>query len=278
MKHFFSALLLCAFLSINAQTENPRGIYRLDSLESSKTGKIAAPFDQYKICTDYCTLSAFWDGQTFVIKDADRIVCNYTGEEPNSFDDHSTRVFDSSATKFSWKWWSKLKNYTYFPENDWCTEYYVADSFSPNAKEIFTALSAPYTLSDKTTPLFGMWNCVGMGDELKDVKAVYKDIKKNKIMTIYGSVIFTPKFLINWTIGEQAMVNAIETDGKSRYKIYGNEERKIYYLSPNFCAIAIKRGSFTDYYLYSRITAGFGIPMLEYLCVNVGGIPYPPTE
>ena len=52
MKKFFAPILVALAslpLTSIAQSENPRGIYKMMTL-TGKLGEIPSPFDQYKIC------------------------------------------------------------------------------------------------------------------------------------------------------------------------------------------------------------------------------------
>ena len=67
-------LMAAAFFSLpkvaNAQTENPRGIYKMTTL-TGKMGEVKAPFEQYKICTDSVTLMVSERAAFFSISDND---------------------------------------------------------------------------------------------------------------------------------------------------------------------------------------------------------------
>ncbi len=54
-KAIVTMLLATLTIGATAQTENPRGIYKMTTL-TGKVGEVKAPFDQYKICTDSVTL------------------------------------------------------------------------------------------------------------------------------------------------------------------------------------------------------------------------------
>ncbi len=60
MKALAAILLTVALVAMpsmtRAQTENPRGIYKMTTLTGNQ-GEIVSPFDQYKICTDSITLT-----------------------------------------------------------------------------------------------------------------------------------------------------------------------------------------------------------------------------
>ena len=50
-KNIITILLALVAVTGQAQTENPRGIYRLMTLVG-KNGEVNSPFHQYKVCTD----------------------------------------------------------------------------------------------------------------------------------------------------------------------------------------------------------------------------------
>ena len=50
-----AAAIISLPIVVNAQTENPRGIYKMTTL-TGKKGEVNAPYEQYKICTDSGTL------------------------------------------------------------------------------------------------------------------------------------------------------------------------------------------------------------------------------
>ena len=61
-----------------AQTENPRGVYKLITLDG-RAGLVNAPLDQYKICTDSVTLMLnVYQGNKFQIGRSDNEILNYT--------------------------------------------------------------------------------------------------------------------------------------------------------------------------------------------------------
>ena len=51
-----SLMMLISVTGANAQTENPRGIYKLAGINGKDGKYFKEPFDQYKICTDKVTL------------------------------------------------------------------------------------------------------------------------------------------------------------------------------------------------------------------------------
>ena len=65
---------------LKAQTENPRGIYKMTTL-TGKQGEVKAPFEQYKICTDSVTLMVT-ERAAFYMSRANYLMieCNYDRE------------------------------------------------------------------------------------------------------------------------------------------------------------------------------------------------------
>ena len=156
MKKLIFSLALGAICSLTtmAQTENPRGVYKLITLDG-RAGLVNAPLDQYKICTDSVTLMLnVYQGNKFQIGRSDNEILNYTGERADAADDHSTRIYDSNAEHFTLKWWSENPNHPLFPAKGWCTEYYEAGKYSPEAKVFFDVLMNPTIVEEKNSNRF----------------------------------------------------------------------------------------------------------------------------
>lgn len=249
-KILFLAIILISRGIAYGQTENPRGIYKMKTMIDKQGFEINAPFDQYKVCTDSITLMVSIHGNRFSISNNDGKL-NYTGEAPDATDPHRTRIYDSNAEKFTLKWWSTYFNHFYFPKNDWCTEYYVADSYSPEGKKVFDGLTSKMPQYDKQQPLYGAWRMLDIVDELKDVKSFIKEVRnqsgKNKGANIQ---IIQPGQLLR-LLGN---IEDIESDGKSYYKIGNNDKTIVHVVSPDYIAIEVKRGRVTDYAVWERVT------------------------
>ena len=90
-KSIFTLLLASLAMGVSAQTENPRGIYRMMTL-TGKAGEVKAPFEQYKVCTDSITLMVSFKNVFFSISNNDHKVFNYTGDQPKTESDKSTLI------------------------------------------------------------------------------------------------------------------------------------------------------------------------------------------
>lgn len=172
MKNAQKMLMAAAIFSLpmvmNAQTEDPRGIYKMITL-TGRMGEVNAPWDMYKICTDSVTLMASFNKSQFHISRNDKKIFNYTGSEPQDENDKSTLIFDSNADHFTEKWWSTYESHPYFPKDDWCTEKYEANKYSDAARPVFDVLTSIPTV-DAKNPILGTWKVIGWMDELKDAK------------------------------------------------------------------------------------------------------------
>ena len=144
MKMLMAAALISLPIVVNAQTENPRGIYKMTAL-TGKMGEVKAPFEQYKICTDSVTLMVSERAAFFSISDNDHRVFNYTGDQPKSEGDKSMLIYDSNAKQFKMKWWSTYTNHIHFPNNDWCIEKYESGKYTEMSKIFFA-----YKFGNKT--------------------------------------------------------------------------------------------------------------------------------
>ena len=235
-----------------AQTENPRGVYKLMTLTDKYGNPIKEPFDQYKICTDSVTLMFTVQGSRFSLGKNDSKVFNYTGEEPDANDATATRIFNSNAEHFTQKWWSTYQNHLYFPHNDWCTEYYESGKYSENAKPVFDALMLP-AASDPRNPLIGTWRRIGMMDELRNVKKELKRIQEETPQNYPPYLIFMPTRFIS-TNGTAGAIYESPFYGKKNFKI-GNEVYNFTWLSKNRIAIELHlQGYRTDYEIWERVT------------------------
>ena len=258
-----AAFILLPMVS-EAQTGNPRGIYKMITL-TGKQGEIKAPFDQYKICTDSITLMVSMQGKQFAFSNTDNRVFNYTGEEPDANDSTSTRIFNSDADHFTLKWWNTTPNHFYFPQNDWCTEYYEAGQYSEHAKVLFDALTSP-TASDPQNPFVGTWRIVGMMDELRDTKQQLKKLRSNDRYTANsGNVIITPSYIVMYSNGRRGgSINRFTCMGKKKVMIgntiaisnlRGSNEHAITWLDKDCFAMEVQLDGYrTDYEIWERVT------------------------
>lgn len=235
-----------------AQTENPRGVYKLMSIIDKKGFTIKEPFDQYKICTDSVTMMFTVHGNQFGIGKNDSKVFNYTGEAPDANDSTATRIFDSNAEHFTLKWWSNYSNHLYFPQNDWCTEYYESGKYSETAKKALDALMSPPALDPKN-PLIGTWRLIGMMDELRNTEQEMKRIREKPLDGIY--TIFTPSYIVAIARNSGSIYPSPNPYNKKVFKV-GQTENKITWLSKDLIAVEIHQDYRTDYEILERVSQG----------------------
>ena len=252
-------LMAAAFVSLpivaNAQTENPRGIYKMTTLKG-KLGEVKAPFEQYKICTDSVTLMVSERAAFFNISDNDHRVFNYTGDKPKSEGDKSTLIYDSNAKQFKMKWWSTYPNHIHFPNNDWCIEKYESGQYTEMSKIFFDALTGKAEV-DAANPLTGTWRFIGYVDELRDVKKELPKLHEQYPTSKYFNsfVIFAPN---DWTMiagGTSGGVDKIEYNGKKSYKV-GNKTQQVKWLTKDRIAVEEHIDYRTDWMIMERVTDG----------------------
>ena len=252
-------LMAAACLSLpivsNAQTDNPRGIYKMMTL-TGKQGEIKAPFDQYKICTDSMTLMVNVQGTTFQIQDTDHSVFNYTGSQPKDENDKSTLIYDSNAEHFTLKWWNAGRGHLYFPDNNWCLEKYEANKYSEIGRKAFDALTA-VPVVDKKNPLLGTWRILGDVDELRDIKKALPKMHENYEASKYYNFfyIFSPKTFTLVARLQGGVVNPVEYEGKKAYKL-NNQTLHVKWLTKDRIAIEEKIDYRTDWKILERVTDG----------------------
>ncbi len=255
MKLLIAATCLSLPMVTNAQTENPRGIYKMTTL-IGKVGEIKAPFDQYKICTDSITMMLTIQNKMFSISHNDSKVFNYTGDQPKDENDKSTLIYNSNADHFHMKWWSQYKDHLYFPNNDWCTEVYESNKYSETGQMAFDALNAPATL-DKDNLLYGTWRILGDVDELRDVKKrlpkLHEEFESSKYYNSF--YIFAPKSFAIVLLGRGGIANPIEYNGKKSYKLEG-KTINVKWLNKNRIAVEERIDYRIDWKILERIDDG----------------------
>ena len=258
MKKYILTLLLGSFaIGATAQTENPRGIYKLMTL-IGKSGEVNSPYHQYKVCTDSLTLMVvFGRNGTFQINNNDRMVFNYTGDQPKSEDDKSILIYDSNAEHFTEKWWSEYPYHIIFPHNDWCVEKYKSGEYTAESRIAFDAMTGK-TEVDAKNPLTGTWRFIGELDELRDLKKglakLHERYPKSKYYNNF--FIFTPKNLVFASSGS-GIVGDVVYDGKKGYTYkYNNITRKVKWLSKDRIAVELHTEIGTDWQILERVTDG----------------------
>lgn len=260
MNRITKMLMVAAFISLpfslNAQTENPRGIYKMITL-TGKVCEVKAPFDQYKICTDSVTLMLSMQNSAFTISRTDNQIFNYTGDQPRDDSDKSSLIYDSNADHFTLKWWSTTKNHLYFPENDWCIEKYEANQYSDAARLAFDALTATPFI-DKNNSLFGTWRVLGDVDELRDLKRVLPLLHENYENSKYFNsfYIFAPNSFALVLLGRGGVANTIEYISKNVYKLNNNKTMSIKWLTKDRIAIEERIDYRIDWKILERVTDG----------------------
>ena len=283
MKRF--ALLLFAMfttlISTNAQTENPRGIYKLVGINGKDGKYFKEPFDQYKLCGDKVTLMMVASGNGVRISRNDSQVFNYTGPEPASPDDKSSLIYDSDANGFKLKWWSNYPNHLIFPANDWCIETYRSNGFSKKMQAIAHGLQSK-TVSEKKKDLSGRWRMLGLLDELDDVKKNLQRLKDGYAGSRYYNrnfVVFSENYMLETVNHGQAYYDEIEHIGNKGYKIIRdrfddsrNVTRMVTWISNDLIAVQLKMDDYrTDYQILERMKDEK--PVLEYIYDYFADLP-----
>lgn len=243
-------------LALCAQTENPRGIYKMVKLIGN-VGEVNAPFDQYKICSDLITLTMSIQGNAFRISDNDHQVFNYTGPQPpeDGVNKNVKLVYDSDSTHFTMKWWSNFVHHLHFPKNDWCTEKYESSVFSENGRIVVDALIGKSAASGN--PLYGTWSVIGEIDELgkmkQQLKLLHEQYQGSKYFNSY--MVFMPN---TWVIfsSRGGSMQKIEYEGKKAYKIGKQTYCNVKWLSKNCIAVEKRIDNHRDWIILERLNEG----------------------
>ena len=241
----YSLFLLLMGMSIGSwaqesQNENPRGVYKLINFVGRGGSMFDAIEDQYKICLDSLTLTLHVknDMFEFSMRDGDKVF-DYTGEEPDVYEPHAPRIYDSNAKRFSLKWWSEgYIDRPLFPTKDWCIEHYEAERFSQAGECIAEAFMSP-DYRDESNPLIGVWHPMGTVKNLQDAEGL------KRVLSTSGSgiptyCILTPLRLLN-SVGGVGKITPISIQNKDSLQM-GASMRKVTWLSPDIIAIALQQG------------------------------------
>lgn len=266
MKTACAAMIMQTVVTgLRAQTENPRGIYRMVDMVIPRGNEEFVvnnfTYNQYKICTDEVTLTlrAYVDSTCILSMQDD--VFYYTGAEPKKEGDTSTLIYNSDSTMFTQKWWSTYENNTLFPHNQWVTEHYVAYNGPKNA-EPYIDLITHKDVHDKKNPFVGTWVRIGTTDDLTDVKKKVKRIAEDYDSDPQRKVrptihIFAPR--IGTYISSNGMQNTINFSrirygGKKWYSRYGNVT-SVKWITNDIFAELVKTSfnSPASYVVYKRI-------------------------
>lgn len=125
---------ICCMMAANttfAQTEDPKGLYRLHKLsyEDGRPDHIPE-FAQYKYCTDVAPFTIMIATNTpksfeYAIRTDEPHPYTYTGNTPVGENGRGTQIFDSDKDGFSLKWYNTVRpQEPIFPLNMFITEYY----------------------------------------------------------------------------------------------------------------------------------------------------------
>ena len=249
-----AAALVSLPIVSNAQTENPRGIYRLMTLVG-KNGEVNSPFHQYKVCTDSLTLMVVFRNNSFSISNNDRMVFNYTGSEPKSEDDKSILIYDSNAEHFTEKWWSDFPNHMIFPYNDWCVEKYQSGQYTKESRAAFDAMTGEAEV-DAGNPLTGTWRIIGMVDELRDVKKRLPKLHEEYTQGRYFNsfIVLSPKDMVRVN-GSGGFVVDVTYSGKKAYT-YNDVTHQVKWLSKDRIAVEVHTDIGIDWQILERVTDG----------------------
>lgn len=255
------AAVFASLQSLSAQTENPRGIYRMVKLVGN-LGEIDAPFEQYKICSDSITLTISVMGSQFRIFDNDHQVFNHTGSLPPEGDagKNLKLVYDSDSTHFSMKWWSDFAHHLYFPHNDWCIEKYESSGFSETGSIVADALTGKTAAS--ANPLYGTWSIIGELDELnntkKQIKLLHEQYQGSKYLNNY--MVLMPNTVVFLASGGGSVQKA-EYEGKKSCKIGRQAPCSIKWLSKKCIALEKHSGYHRDWIILERTSDGDRSPL-----------------
>ena len=166
-KTFLFAIAVLASMPVLAQKENPRGLYKLQTISNEDGTTKQPPFEQYKFYSDYIGLTFTLDddsfdkagGTSFNLQDLDGGLVNYTGKVPMEPDGKKIQIYDSDKKKLTLRWFNdRLPNNSLFPYNQFSYGYYSSQKgISKNVKKAFDMLKMNIGKKNKDNPFHGVW-------------------------------------------------------------------------------------------------------------------------
>lgn len=194
MKRTIIALAVMATTSISF-AQSITGIYRETKIVEKTGNTIKSPFEQYNICKS----DANYQMTVLENENADFFFGNIvaspyvlTGEDKSLSYNEGIKITECTKGKFTLKWYSTYPNHAYFPNNDWCTEYYEANKLTPKAKKIWNLLTACQQRSDQNK-FIGTWRMMGFSSSATNYSEIlpvnvdqYKVYGKKEMLLLYS--------------------------------------------------------------------------------------------
>lgn len=169
MKKSIIPIILLAFVAmgVQAQTQNPKGLYKLTEIVHQNGKHLEAPYRQYKYCLDDVTLMFSYDPSPFITSPFDFSISNPDGKplrltgELSKTENKGIQIISTSDSTFTLRWFNdRAFNEHLFPSNTNIDEVYelVKDS----TDRIHRALNV-LTMKDMkgNNRLLGSWKLRG---------------------------------------------------------------------------------------------------------------------
>lgn len=195
---------------------------------------------------------------------------------------HAIRIYDSNAEHFTLKWWSNFSNHLVFPENDWCTEFYVANSFPEKVKALFDGLTKPAPAADPEHPFYGKWyRITSVANDLDKVKEIWETLCNAEDLDKIWEILYNQKdagkkhpgfggIVINEThfIYSGGEILNAKSDGKGSLILHGDNPDYAYKLSAiwlpgDYAIVARPYDNKNIYELWKRV--GDDVPLINHI-------------
>ena len=201
--------------NIFAQTENPRGLYKLQRLgyENGRPDQVPE-IEQYKYFSDYVPLTLLIMRDTpeeyaYYLKQDEPTPYNFTGDVPVGEDGRGTRIYDSNSERVTVKWYNNIRanDYGLFPQNEFITEYYEAKDFEPRMRKSIEMLENKNKKPDHRVA--GCWRLLGQYETIEGERALTRP--QGNIYRIYGETDVVFLFCIgNRIMGANVICRPVE--------------------------------------------------------------------
>ena len=210
-------------MGMEAQNENPQGLYRLQRFAYEGKPEKTADFEQYKYCgknNNAFTLNVYRnDGISQIsMQNNDSQPIVYTGKRDATDTDHTPQVFDSNKEHFTFRWYNTGMNSDIFPINSYIEEIYDANiGIENDVKQVVGMLESKF--DGMQGKLAGCWLMVGdvtMKDGVPNIstdRALYRTTSVYRLFN--DDMMFEMMYVVGSKIGQSTgFLSSYTFDGK----------------------------------------------------------------
>ncbi len=195
------ACLVIATASTFAQSEAPRGLYRMQRLgyENGQPDRVPEMV-QYKYSSDYVPMTLMVTKNTpadysYVMRMDEPHPYNFTGDIAVGQDGRGTRIYNSNSEHFTLKWYNSVRpnEGKVFPMNEFITEYYDRKDIEPQMQRSIEMLEMKH--KQPKHRFAGCWCMVGNYGTIDGERILTRP--RSDLFKVYGEKDVTFLFCAN---------------------------------------------------------------------------------